>query len=277
MHKDEGVDNGFLRKLQIIETKILLEFDKICAKHNVEYFLIAGTLLGAVRHKGFIPWDDDIDLGMRIEDYNKLMEIELPAGLFLQNRATEKNYPHLFSKIRLDGTSYSEPDSAGAGIHEGIFIDIFPFYHTADNSHLRTIHARFLWILSLIMNIKCGYGTRPSTPIRKIAYQFLRLFSRCLRAEGVKKMQERLLTRWEGSNYFINPAFEVIPGYVINKLTTLEFEGRLFPVPLGFEHYLKVVFGDYMTPPPVQERRRHTDAIPDFGPYEHISSIDDEW
>ena len=98
--------NENLKKIQQIELDILLEVDRICKKHEIEYFLDFGTLLGAVRHSGFIPWDDDIDIGMTRDNYEKFLKIassELKKDYFLQNVYTERETPFLYSKIRKNG------------------------------------------------------------------------------------------------------------------------------------------------------------------------------
>ena len=120
-----------LRKLQIADLYILLEVKRICNLYNIPYFLIGGTLLGAVRHKGFIPWDDDIDIGMLREDYQKFISIcshELKPTFILQTKENDANYPNPWSKIRLLGTTRLEEgynyESSSSNIY-GIDIDIF--------------------------------------------------------------------------------------------------------------------------------------------------------
>lgn len=125
-----------LRKLQLSELDILKKFHEVCEKHNLTYYLTGGTLLGAVRHKGFIPWDDDIDVVMPYDDYKKLCK--LPSEVFgeeffLQNADTDVQYPLLFSKLRKNNTHAEEIDFKNLSLHKGHFIDVFSMYHTSTN------------------------------------------------------------------------------------------------------------------------------------------------
>src|SRR5699024_2273587 len=126
-----------LRKLQKEQMILLKEFDRICRKHNIAYYLHAGTLLGAVRHGGFIPWDDDIDLSMFRNDYNKLksiMEKEIDMKkFFFQNQETDQHYNWVFERLRLNNTVYKRVGQEHLKCHNGIFIDIFPLDNISEN------------------------------------------------------------------------------------------------------------------------------------------------
>jgi len=101
-----------LRDIQLTQLEILLEFDRICKKHRIQYHLFAGTLLGAVRHKGFIPWDDDIDVCMLRSEYDRFLSVyttELADAYFLQNSYTDPSYYNIFSRIRKNGTFFDQP------------------------------------------------------------------------------------------------------------------------------------------------------------------------
>lgn len=119
------------RPAQLIMLDILKQVRTICEKHNIKYWIDAGTLLGCVREGGFIPWDDDLDIAMLREDYDKFKEIaqkELPEGYFFQTKETDQDYIHNFAKIRKEGTLLIETgEKYPEKYHQGIFIDIFPF------------------------------------------------------------------------------------------------------------------------------------------------------
>jgi lipopolysaccharide cholinephosphotransferase len=111
------------RKVQLIELEILLEVDRICRKNDIKYQLSGGTLLGAVRHQGFIPWDDDIDIIMLRNDYNKfiaLCKIELNNSYFLQIPETDDKTPSLYAKIRKNNTAYISYEYRNINYHHGI-------------------------------------------------------------------------------------------------------------------------------------------------------------
>ena len=118
-----------LRLIQEIELDILLEFDRICKKHGLKYQLYSGTLIGAVRHEGFIPWDDDIDVAMPRADYDKFIELkdELADDYFFQSYETDPQYINRFGKIRKNGTVFMEKLVQELDMHHGIYIDVFPF------------------------------------------------------------------------------------------------------------------------------------------------------
>jgi lipopolysaccharide cholinephosphotransferase len=126
-YNPEGSD---LRRMQLKMLEILDVFDHICRKHNIHYWLACGTLLGARRHGGFIPWDDDLDVYILQTDYKKLVSVlkeELPENLKVQTRETDKNYWYYFPKIRdVDSSFYDKNTETDKLNYQGIFIDIFP-------------------------------------------------------------------------------------------------------------------------------------------------------
>ncbi len=120
-----------LRTIQQIETDVLCEVDRICKKHQIKYVLGFGTLIGAVRHQGFIPWDDDVDICMMRKDYERFKDIcktELNPKYFYQSKDTDPEYYHLFDKIRVNGTVFKEDLIAEHDIHHGVYIDIYAFF-----------------------------------------------------------------------------------------------------------------------------------------------------
>ena len=128
-----------LERLQKEEIDILNEIVRICDKNNIPYFLAAGTLLGAVRHSGFIPWDDDIDLFMLRDDYNKFIKCainEINDNYFLQCHDTDKYYYSSFIKVRKNNTLMIEEENENRKIHRGIWVDIFPLDYVKDDSKI---------------------------------------------------------------------------------------------------------------------------------------------
>jgi lipopolysaccharide cholinephosphotransferase len=265
-----------LRKLQLLELKILLELKRICEKHHIQYFLMGGTLLGAVRHQGFIPWDDDIDIGMIRSEYVKFLTIcndELSQEYFLQTFESDETYPYSFAKLRLNGTKYPEPVNKGIFCHKGIFIDIFPFDHVPNNYLCRMVHRSKLMVSSRMCELKYGYRKIPSTLKGRLLYHLSKVFSKT----QVTKMREKLFRKYnkKHTDFYINGSLYCYPAEIFEQFSELEFEGIKFPVPAGYPTYLECAYGDYMRLPPEHERIRHTPYPPDFGKYANINSVND--
>lgn len=129
-----------LKKIQKLELDVLIEIIRICEELDIEYFLIGGTALGAVRHNGFIPWDDDIDVGMRREDYEYFLE---KVGKMLSSKYElqtpyDKNIkcPYSYTKIRIHGTKFVEYCNRNLNMQQGVYVDIFPFDEVPDDESL---------------------------------------------------------------------------------------------------------------------------------------------
>ena len=162
-----------LKKLQELEFDILKQFIEICDKYNLNYSLAYGTLIGAVRHKGFIPWDDDIDVAMSRADYDKfckIMESQPLEGYFFQSYITEPQCGLIFSKIRKDNTVLSEIYSHHINMHQGVWIDIFPYDKVSNNKIKRKIDYLMFLVWKNMYIVKCDYNMPPNRS--KIGYIF---------------------------------------------------------------------------------------------------------
>lgn len=230
-------DGSLLRKGQLRMLEILKCVDAICRKHNIPYWLSSGTLLGAVRHGGFIPWDDDLDIEMLRKDYLKLLPIlreELPDNFVLQDDVTEKGtYPYLFAKVR-DKNSQIKENSIYKFKNEGLFIDIFilessPFL-------LYRISAKLYDNLCFRKYENQVVFNRNRFILRKIIFPFFRLFSLFSRSKILRHTLGVAFKRERRRD-------EIFP------LAEMNFEGQLFFVPNNTSSYLKRMFGEYMTLP----------------------------
>lgn len=265
-----------LKKLHMLELKIALEIKRICEKNNIKYFLIAGTLLGAVRHSGFIPWDDDMDIGMLRSDYNRFLEAcktDLGPEFFLQTWDTEEDFPFSYAKVRLNGTKIVEKFSEKTSIHKGIFVDIFPYDNAPNNKFEQKVHRFRYWMCKRLLWIKKGMGINLTTQPQKVVKYFLfRAVSLLFNYKQLKRYFKKIQTQYNtvttekvirdgGSN-----------SRLINRDWTEEtvdilFENELFPTFKYKEAYLEALFGDYMQLPPVEKRNAHDAVFIDFGAY----------
>lgn len=176
MEKDSTtniVSGDNLRKLQETELEILLETDRICRKYEILYQLSGGTLLGAVRHKGFIPWDDDVDICMLREDYNRFLSIcekELGEKYFLQTYETDSEFFHSFARIRKNNTLALQRQYKGMDMHHGIFIDVFPLDNIIEGRFLGNLQYYMLCYVRKMKNIKLWKNVNPKTQGLKMLF-----------------------------------------------------------------------------------------------------------
>lgn len=254
-----------LRQLQMIELNILLEVDKICKKHNITYYLGEGTLLGAARHQGFIPWDDDLDILMFRKDYEKFIDVtmrELPSHLLLLNNLTYKKYHLPLTKIvTKDNQGFINVLDSNLTDHTGPYIDIFPVdflpFNPSKNSkeYIKLKKIRYYRYLLLF---KVNY--KSVNTLRKLMY---RIISKFLPFKYFHKKIYKLSTKYnedEKTVYAVNFASsyslqkQIVPKEVYGKPKYIEFEGHFFPVPNNYKKLLKTIYDNYEELPPLHKR-----------------------
>ena len=258
-----------LLKVQKIELEILMEVIRICEKNGIEYFVLGGTLLGAIRHKGFIPWDDDIDIGMTRENYNKFLTLankELGEEYFLQNFNTEPNTPFYFTKVRKKGTVFVENYCKDLDINHGLFLDIFPYDKIPDDTKLRKRQLRKVKFWSNLFIAKSLKGI--SVPDKSIKGKF-KIFIRSFFYYLLKPMSKKFLFNKldEVSQEYNNISCEIqsfvkynilrMPVEDLSDLEQIEFEGIRVSCPRNPRKQLEHQFGDFMELPPVEKRFGH--------------------
>ena len=242
-----------LRRQQMVMLEMVKEVDRICRKYDIPYFLYGGTLLGAIRHNGFIPWDDDLDVGLLRKDYQRLMKIlpdELPEHMVLQTNDTDPNYFYFFAKLR-DTRSFLD-----AGAHDrcfkyrGIFIDIFPF--DTVSLPLQRIKLQS-YAYTLYRN-----GNGSESALRKI--RALTWFN-----SHVSFPVLRALSRLAGGKtltYDFGIPFHIVYDEKdIFPLTTHDFEGLNLSVPGNSDHMLQSQFGNYMQLPNLDNVEHHVERL----------------
>lgn len=260
------MDEFLLEKLKHIELDIFKKFIEICEKYNFKYFLLGGTALGAVRHKGFIPWDDDIDVGMPRQDYEKFLIVaqsELPEHLFLQTHITDINYPLNFAKIRNSNTTFIETSVHNIKMNHGIYIDIFPLDGYPKSKLISKVRYLIDTIVSKsIKTIFFHEKKSKKTVLGHVNDVIASIFFKDYRKAVIAK--EKLLKKYsyEDSEIVANYGGawgmkEVMPKSYFGNGTIVEFEGLKVTLAEDYDKYLKSVYGDYMTPPPPEKRVGH--------------------
>lgn len=267
-----------LRKLQLLELKIAKEIKRVCEKNNISYFLVGGTLLGAVRHQGFIPWDDDFDIGMKRADFIKFLEVcpkDLGNNFFLQTHVTDKGYGKFYAKIRLNDTHFTEYVASGASCHDGIFVDIFPYDFTSELEKERKKLISKINTLSNLYQYKKNYKMWNRDLFHKCYYYLCRFLGIFRTSSQLEKSVEKIATMFDSSEYpYVISYFdctrqkEYISISDLNNLKDYIFEDTTFKGPLDAGVYLTAVYGDYMELPPEENRYNRHDVVNlDFGSY----------
>ena len=256
-------DQETLDKLHKVELEILEDFVKICDEHHLTYFLTGGSMLGAVRHSGFIPWDDDIDIGMPRKDYDEFMKIGQEAlgdKYYLDSFETNKKCYLPFAKIKMNGTVFDESISSHIDNHKGICIDIFSFDNVTDLKKFRLV--KVLIIRTIVDTMYYRVGIRKFKDLR---HKFLSLCCCILPRRVMMKYQRHLMRLNKNDNSeYIAPLSgcqpyikEVQPRKVILPVKKIKFEGKDYNGMQDPDTYLKGIYGKYMELPPVEKRVNH--------------------
>lgn len=244
---------------------ILDYFDKVCKENNLNYYLGGGTLLGSIRHNGIIPWDDDIDVYMPREDYEKLLKLKIDNDTFwLDSYKSNKNNWYPFSKIRNKKTEYLESEAKGYKGQQGMWIDIFPIDNTKNNkfSFLKT-RKKIIKNCRKILSNKCYKSIKDYDDLkRKIYYIISALIPRKIVIyirEFMMKCENNQHNKYLisfGSRYKIEKQL-----HLKEKIFPLEkhlYENKMYPVPKDYDYVLTKIYGeDYMKLPPKEKRVTH--------------------
>ncbi len=271
-----------LKKLQKYQIEILDEVVRICQKHKIQYFIIGGNLIGAIRHKGFIPWDDDLDIAMMREDYDKFLEVatqEIDKRMLVDYAENNEYYYLPFAKIRLRDSIYEEPEQKNYQGPKGIWIDIFPMDNANQEDSLFIRWQTFLKeSIHFINAIKANVTSEKNSIMKKI----IRFIFKPISTQKLVRLQQKIM-KWEnrkeakycisfGARYGMRK--QAMLKSVFLPATQVEYEGKMYDAPGDYEFYLKRIYGDYMTLPPENKRVTHNPRRIKFPNEEELQSED---
>lgn len=266
-----------LSRLQAEQIKMLAIIDKICREHSIDYFLDGGTCLGAVRHGGFIPWDDDVDLGMPKEDYDRFCRIApkaLPQGYSLHSSTNTPGFSALWVKVFKDGTRFIDDNANEARCEQGIFVDIFAFCKMSENAAKAKMQCRKARIAQVKSYLK--HFSRPKLGATIPAKQLVALGCKIVhhtiaRLWNQERLQHDFDTAFDSdtsSCKWAEAAYSYYGPYddgILFPTKDIMFAGLTLRAPHNPGAYLTIVYGDYMKLPPESERYTHAPLILDFG------------
>lgn len=269
-----GYDEELLRRIKDSEKDILRKFILICEKYNLDYFVVFGTLLGTIRHEGFIPWDDDIDVGMLRTDYEKFLEVaqkECGEEYFIQTIDTDPNYHLYFAKMRMNNTVFVEDSLQKTTGNDGFYIDIFPYDVIPDDDIVmkkymkKSVRLGMLLSISKVREPQIGtYGkgkTMVLTLIWHVLHYTMKIFGKS--KEVLWKTTKASYAKYQNCDckrlvtFSANAEKWIIEKSEIQQLLNRKFEDVIVKVPRGYDSILKRCYGDYMQLPPEEQRSNH--------------------
>lgn len=250
------IEESVHQQHQKVLLMLLREFDRVCKELSIPYILFAGTMLGAVRHQGFIPWDDDLDVMMLREDYDRFLreaETILDQKKFFLQKEFSEHWPMFFSKLRLNGTTCLEKfHPKDHNIHQGVYIDIFP----CDNAAERSLDRKVQFYASKVVIAKGldarGYDT--DSWKKRLFIAGCRLLPKkpfLAITKGLGKKTAFVHSFLGGASSFDK---SVYPRECFENRMEAIFEGRNYPISAGYDRLLRILYGDYMRVPPPEER-----------------------
>lgn len=252
-----------LTELHQCELEILVYFRELCGRYGLRYFLTAGTLLGAVRHGGFIPWDDDVDVAMPRKDYGrlaKIMKSNTDTDYYYQDGRSDKSFPFYFAKLRSKRYRVYERFFENSDINDGCYIDIFPLDRCPKNKSAAKLYFKINLFFTTVLMKKAA----PDYPIgyRKKAVIALFKLVKLFPVGAVKFFREASRRVFFGGRLCTIGGVHGYPNESYDRDwfgagELIDFEGESFCVPIGREKLLESMYGDYMKFPDEKERLGH--------------------
>lgn len=265
--------NRDLRKVQLLQLKIAKEIKRICEKNDIKYFLMVGSLLGAVRHGGFIPWDDDMDIGMERSEYEKFLkavERDLAPEFYMQTWEKEEHYAYPFGKLMLCDTVWLEELTSDVDITHGVYVDIFP-YDAIPNSEKdrEKQNKKHIFYRQLLLAINKYDAFTYKKGFKKAVFAVLKMFSFLFSNNRIKEKYTQLIYSGHCADstdyYAFGMPYSYSKGQMkkewIENLKPIAYEDDMFLAPIDTHDYLSYVYGDYMTPPPVERGGKFDELV----------------
>lgn len=266
-----------LRQAQKIMLYIMKAIHRLCEKHHIRYWLDYGTLLGAIRHDGFIPWDDDMDICMMREDFDRFCAIApeaLKDEFFLQTPETDSTFLGMFAKLRLKGTIWLERSAEIAKVaNVGLFVDIFPM-DAMPKGKLSQRWTAFFYdqMLNGIKDYK-SFGKAGKTFGKTMLKRMLSPFFSIPRIQRLQQQKIQSLQAYQATSPYISKLCmdckrDICERQLLEELVLHRFEDTEFFIPARYDERLRSLFGDYMQLPPEDKRyNKHVVVKYDFGKY----------
>ncbi len=250
------LDNSEVRNLEL---DILKYIDKICKEHHIQYFLDYGTLLGAIRHKGFIPWDDDVDICMKRSDYERFVEIMSSADNARYRVLTAETDPHYFYEFAkvVDTHTCLEETQTIANPNMGVWVDVFP------KDNLPKCHWLLKKTINFLVVLRIFSVFHPFPKHHSILFYPLWLIARLVGPRPFLKAITSLSTRWGDESPYVGDLIDIVSKRycwkkeMFEEVVYVEFEGGKYPAPKFWDDYLKGLYNNYMQLPPEDKRKTH--------------------
>ena len=266
-----------LEKLHAALLDIAAEIDRVCRKNEIRYTLYYGSLLGAVRHRGFIPWDDDMDVAMLRPEYERFLSAcrtDLGPRFQCQTCRTDPDYPYGFGKILLKNSRFVMAGHEGERWQKGVFVDVFPIDYIPESPFRRKLHSFRVFFWRKVLERRAGMNIGPCGQAKRLAFAALELWSRLFTHAQAAERLEREMRRYEktagphASCLCDADGYErnTVPSRFFEDLTEGSFEGLSLLCLRNSDEYLTGMYGDYQSLPPPEQRVTHRFSVLALGP-----------
>ena len=265
-----------MTELQTILLENMVQFDRLCEKEQLTYYMLGGTMLGAYRHQGFIPWDDDMDIGMPRTDYERLLRLsaeKIPDGYEIRHFSKEKNVPYAFAHFENSNTTYIEERRSGGGYQGGVYLEIFPLDETTETNFRSFLMEKKIWFLKKVLYATFIQGQTGKGRFKQFV---INCIGRCTTTDRMVRKLDRILQRQKGTESYSNYLGHWGSKETVQKscftggqqqVCRYSFEGKQFCGVANPKKYLTALYGEsFMTPPDKAEREagKHPPKYVDF-------------